>query len=108
MRITEMNAKDGERKVRIFVSPMMLNKDCDDFRPHLGWWYCIKGGVMGMFSLKRPHSGIQLQGKCLEITDAANPIISLSYPDLLGARVTDDGVLISREDSGGLITCVLP
>jgi hypothetical protein len=40
---------------------------------------------------------------CLEITDATNPIISLSYPDLLGARETDDGVLISREDSGGLM-----
>ena len=63
MRITEMNAKDGRMNVRIFVSPMMLNKDCDDFRPHLGWWYCIKGGVMGMFSLKSPHSGNQLQGK---------------------------------------------
>ena len=44
-----------------------------------------------------------MQGKCLEITDATNPIISLSYPDLLGARVTDDRVFIYREDSGGLM-----
>lgn len=63
MRITEMNAKDGRMNVRIFVSPMMLNKDCDDFRPHLGWWYCIKGGERAYFSRQRPHSGIQLQGK---------------------------------------------
>ena len=40
---------------------------------------------------------------CLEITDATNPIISLSYPDLLGARVTGDGVLIYKDDSGGLM-----
>ena len=45
---------------------------------------------------------------CLEITDATNPIISLSYPDLLGARVTGDGVLIYKEDSGGLMELALP
>ena len=49
-----------------------------------------------------------MQGKCLEITDATNPIISLSYPDLLGARVTGDGVLIYKEDSGGLMELALP
>ena len=49
-----------------------------------------------------------MQGKCLEIIDATNPIISLSYPDLLGARVTGDGVFIYKEDSGGLMERALP
>ena len=49
-----------------------------------------------------------MQGMCLESTDATNPIISLSYPDLLGARVTGDGVLIYKEDSGGLMELALP
>ena len=63
MRITEMNAKDGERKVRIFVSERMKNNDCDDCRPHYGWWWCVKGGERAYFSRQRPHSGIQLRGK---------------------------------------------
>lgn len=66
MRITEMNAKDGERKVRIFVSERMKNNDCDDFRPHYGWWWCVKGGEVGYFTTKRPYSGVQLRGKIEE------------------------------------------
>lgn len=63
MKITEMRAKDGKMNVRIFVSPMMLNKNCDDFRQHLGWWWCVVGGEVGYFSLQRPRSGMQLRGK---------------------------------------------
>lgn len=61
MRISEMYAKDGAREVRIFVSELMTNRDCDDFRPHRGWWYCVKGGQVGYFVTKRPTSGCQLQ-----------------------------------------------
>lgn len=62
MRITEMNAKDGARKVRIFVSEMVRNNDCDDFKPHYGWWWCVVGGEVGYFTTKRPYSGVQLRG----------------------------------------------
>lgn len=61
MKISEMKAKDGAREVRIFVSKLMTNRDCDDFRPHRGWWYCVKGGQVGYFVTKRPTSGCQLQ-----------------------------------------------
>ena len=63
MRITEMNAKDGERKVRIFVSELVKNSDCDDFRPHYGYWWCVVGGEVGYFTTRRPYSGVQLRGK---------------------------------------------
>jgi hypothetical protein len=63
MRITEMNAKDCGKKVRIYVSERVKNMDCDDFRPHWGWWYCVVGGQVGYFVTKRPYSGVCLQGK---------------------------------------------
>lgn len=63
MRISEMKAKDGSREVRIFVSQRMKNSGCDDFRPHRGWWYCVKGGKVGYFTTHRPTSGCQLWGK---------------------------------------------
>lgn len=61
MRISEMKAKDGAREVRIFVSGLKTNRDCDEFRPHRGWWYCVKGGQVGRFVTKRPTSGCQIQ-----------------------------------------------
>lgn len=61
MRISEMKAKDGAREVRIFVSKLMTNRYCDDFRPHRGWWYCVKGGRVGYFVTKRPSSGCQIR-----------------------------------------------
>lgn len=70
MRISEMKAKDGSREVRIFVSQRMKNSDCDDFRPHRGWWYCVKGGQVGYFVAKRPTSGCQIQN--LEELDIFN------------------------------------
>lgn len=75
MRITEMNAKDGERKVRIFVSERMKNDGCDDFRPHYGWWWCVVGGEVGYFTTKRPYSGVQLRG---EIEDYERDIFNVN------------------------------
>lgn len=66
MKITEMNAKDCGRKVRIFVSERVMNTGCDDCRTHWGWWYCVVGGQVGYFVTKRPYSGVCLQGKIYE------------------------------------------
>lgn len=66
MRISEMKAKDGSREVRIFVSQLMKNDGCDDFRTHRGWWYCVVGGQVGYFTTHRPTSGCQLRGKVEE------------------------------------------
>ena len=76
MRITEMKAKDGSREVRIFVSQLMKNDGCDDFRTHRGWWYCVKGGEEGYFVTKRPYSGIQLQG---ELCRYEHDIFNVNY-----------------------------
>lgn len=62
MRITEMNAKDCGRQVRIFVSERVKNECCDDCKTHYGWWYCVVGGQVGYFVTKRPYSGVFLQG----------------------------------------------
>lgn len=75
MRISEMKAKDGSREVRIFVSQLMKNDGCDDFRTHRGWWYCIKGGQVGYFATKRPTSGCQIQNLVdLDIFNVYDPI----------------------------------
>lgn len=58
-----MNAKDCGRKVRIFVSERIKNTNCDDCKPHWGYWYCVVGGYVGYFVTKRPYSGVCLQGK---------------------------------------------
>ena len=76
MRIFEMNAKDGERKVRIFVSELVKNSDCDDFRPHYGWWWCVVGGEVGYFTTMRPYSGVQLRGK---IESYEHDIFNVNY-----------------------------
>ena len=76
MRITEMNAKDGDRGVRIFVTEMVRNKDCDDFVTHYGWWWCVVGGEVGYFTTKRPYSGVQLRGK---IEEYEHDIFNVNY-----------------------------
>lgn len=80
MKITEMKAKDGAREVRIFVSELMTNRDCDDFRPHRGWWYCVKGGRVGRFVTKRPTSGCQIQN--LKELDIFNVYDSIDTKEL--------------------------
>ena len=62
MKVTEMNAKDKGRKVRIFVSECVKNTYCDDDRKRYGWWYSVIGGQVGYFVTKRPTSGCSLQG----------------------------------------------
>lgn len=62
MEATEMKAKDRGREVRIFVSEVMRNNDCDDCRARYGWWYCVVGGEVGYFVTRRPTSGCSLQG----------------------------------------------
>lgn len=62
MKISEMNARDRGRKVRIFVSDIMKNQYCDDDCKRYGWWYCVVGGEVGYFVTKRPTSGCSLQG----------------------------------------------
>ena len=58
-----MKAKDAGRDVRIFVSELVRSNDCDDFTSHFGYWYCVKGGTVGYFVTRRPHSGVALEGK---------------------------------------------
>lgn len=76
MKITEMNAKDGERNVRIFVSERVKNSCCDDSRPTYGWWWCVVGGEVGFFTTKRPYSGVQLRG---EIESYERDIFNVNY-----------------------------
>lgn len=56
--MTTMLAKDQGLPVRIIVSGYMKNKDVGKW----GWWYCVKGGMVGYFVTKRPKSGCSLQG----------------------------------------------
>lgn len=63
MKIAEMKAKDRGREVRIFVSERMKNESGNwgDDRPIRGYWYAVKGGSVGYFVTRRPHSGCSLQ-----------------------------------------------
>ena len=63
IKVTEMNAYDRGRKVRIFVSEMVRNEYCDDDRPRWGWWWCVKGGEVGYFTTHRPTSGCSVSNK---------------------------------------------
>lgn len=59
IKVTEMNATDRGRKVRIFVSDMMKN-ECEDEKTRWGWWWCVKGGEVGYFTTHRPTSGCSI------------------------------------------------
>ena len=60
IKVTEMAATDRGRKVRIFVSEIMRNEDCEDGRRLWGYWWCVKGGEVGYFSTHRPTSGCSI------------------------------------------------
>lgn len=60
MKIREIKAYDRGREVRIFVSPLMKNSECEYGRTIRGYWYCVKGGEVGRFVTVRPESGCRI------------------------------------------------